>query len=201
MILFIVLITSAISIYAFYNHALIDQFSLKPNLVYYRFHVHRVLTHSLVHADWTHLIINMIVLYMFGQVCMNYFALYFGDKDNFYFLLLYLLSLIVSSLYSICKHKKNPHYSAVGASGAVMAVVFTTIFFDPWNKLLFFGVIPVPGIVFGVLYLAYSIYMGKKNSDNIGHDAHLTGAIFGFIYPIIINYQLYSHFLDKLLSR
>jgi membrane associated rhomboid family serine protease len=104
-------------------------------------------------------------------------------------------------LFSIFKHKNNPYYSAVGASGAVMAVVFTTIFFDPWNKLWFFGVIPIPGIVFGILYLAYSVYMGKKNADNIGHDAHFTGAIFGFIFPILINFQLVSIFLDKLLSR
>jgi membrane associated rhomboid family serine protease len=82
-----------------------------------------------------------------------------------------------------------------------MAVVFTTIFFDPWNKLWFFGIVPVPGIVFGIIYLAYSVYMGKKNSDNIGHDAHFTGAIFGFIYPILIDFQLFSTFLDKLLSR
>lgn len=201
MILFIVILTSGISIYAFYNQHLIDQLSLKPYLVYHRFHIHRILTHSLVHADWTHLIINIYVLYIFGQVCLNYFALYFGDKANLYFLELYFFSLVVSSLFSIFKHKNNPYYSAVGASGAVMAVVFTTIFFDPWNKLWFFGLIPIPGILFGILYLAYSIYMGKKNADNIGHDAHFTGAIFGFIFPILINFQLVSIFLDKLLSR
>jgi membrane associated rhomboid family serine protease len=201
MILFIVLITSLVSVYAFYNQGLIDQLSLKPNLVYHKFHVHRILTHSLVHADWTHLIVNMYVLYMFGQVCVNYFALYFGAKANLYFLQLYIFSLGASSIYSIFKHKNNPYYSAVGASGAVMAVVFTTIFFDPWNKLWFFGIIPIPGIIFGILYLAYSVYMGKKNTDNIGHDAHFTGAIFGFIYPMLIDFQLLSNFLDKLLLR
>jgi membrane associated rhomboid family serine protease len=201
MILIIVIITSLISVYAFYNRNLIDRLSLKPNLVYHRFHVHRILTHSLVHADWMHLIVNMFVLYIFGKVCLDYFALYFGDKANLYFLQLYFFSLIVSSLYSIFKHRNNPYYTAIGASGAVMAVVFTTIFFDPWNKLWFFGIIPIPGILFGILYLVYSIYMGKKNTDNIGHDAHFTGAIFGFIYPIIINFQLVSHFLDKLLMR
>jgi membrane associated rhomboid family serine protease len=201
MILIIVIITSVISVYGFSNRNIIDHLSLKPNLVYHRFHIHRILTHSLVHADWVHLIVNMYVLYIFGQVCLNYFALYFGGKANFYFLQLYIFSLIVSSLYSIFKYKNNPYYSAVGASGAVMAVVFTTIFFDPWNKLWFFGIVPVPGIVFGILYLAYSVYMGKRNSDNIGHDAHFTGAIFGFIFPILINYQLISQFLDKLLMR
>jgi len=201
MILIIVIITAAISIYAFNNRQLSDKLCLKPNLVYHRFHVHRILTHSLLHGDWTHLIVNMYVLYMFGEVCLKYFSLYFGGKANFYFLTLYVFSLVFSSLYSIIKHRNNPHYSAVGASGAVTAVVFTTIFFDPWNKLLFFGIIPVPGIIFGVLYLAYSIYMGKKNSDNIGHDAHFTGAIFGFIFPLLLDFQLVWQFIDKLLSR
>ena len=82
-----------------------------------------------------------------------------------------------------------------------MAVVFTSIFFDPWNKLWFFGIIPVPGIIFGILYLGYSIYMAKKNADNIGHDAHFTGAIFGFIYPLLINPHLIEQFIDKLLMR
>jgi membrane associated rhomboid family serine protease len=201
MILIIVIITSVVSIYAFYNKELVDQLSLKPNLVYHRFQVHRILTHSLIHADWVHLIVNMYVLYVFGEVCLNNFALYFGGKANLYFFQLYFFSLIASSLFSIFKHKNNPYYSAIGASGAVMAVVFTSIFFDPWNKLWFFGIVPVPGIVFGILYLIYSIYMGKKNSDNIGHDAHFTGAIFGFLYPLLIDFHLLSQFLDKLLSR
>jgi len=170
-------------------------------LVYHRFHVHRIITHSLIHADWMHLIVNMYVLYIFGGVCMNNFTLYFGEKANLYFLELYLFSLSFSSILSIFKYKNNPYYSAVGASGAVTAVVFTSIFFDPWNKLWFFGVAPIPGIVFGILYLGYSIYMGKKNTDNIGHDAHFLGALFGFIFPIIVNYQLFGQFIDKLLLR
>jgi membrane associated rhomboid family serine protease len=201
MLLIIIAITSLISVYAFSNRNISDQFSLKPNLVFHRFQVHRIFTHSFVHADWMHLIVNMYVLYIFGEVCMKYFALFFGGNADLYFFQLFFFSLIVSSIYSIFKHKNNPYYSAVGASGAVNAVVFTTIFFDPWNKLWFFGILPVPGIVFGILYLIYSIYMGRKNTDNIGHDAHFTGAVFGFIYPILIDYHLFAQFLDKLLFR
>ena len=93
------------------------------------------------------------------------------------------------------------YYSAIGASGAVMAVVFTSIFFDPWNKLYFFGLIPIPGIVFGALYLAYSWYMSKQNKDNIGHDAHFFGAIFGLVYPVIIDPSLLHHFISKLFGN
>jgi membrane associated rhomboid family serine protease len=201
MVLIIVIITSLVSVIAFSNRRLSEELRLKPVLVYHRFHIHRIFTHSLIHADWVHLIVNMYVLYVFGEVCMHYFTLYFGGMASLYFLQLYFFSLIFSSIYSIFKHKNNPYYSAVGASGAVMAVVFTTIFFDPWNKLWFFGVVPVPGIVFGFLYLGYTIYMGKKNSDNIGHDAHFFGALFGFIFPVIVNYQLLEQFFDKLLMR
>jgi len=201
MILSIVLITSLVSVYAFTNPLLAEQLSLKPMLVYHKFHVHRILTHSLVHADWVHLIVNMYVLYVFGEVCLNNLALYFGAKANLYFLELYLFSLIASSLLSVFKHRDNPYYTAIGASGAVMAVVFSTIFFYPWNKLWFFGVIPVPGILFGIIYLIYSVYMGKKNTDNIGHDAHFTGAIFGFLFPLIVDFRLLTIFLEKLLNK
>lgn len=197
----IVLLTIGVSVYAFYNRGFASRLSLKPNLVYHRFQVHRVLTHSLVHADWAHLLVNMYVLYVFGQVCESYFASNFGDKADLYFLQLYMFSLIVSSLYSIFKYKNNVYYTALGASGAVTAVVFTTIFFDPWNKLWFFGIIPIPGIVFGVLYLGYTYYMSKKNVDNIGHDAHFTGALFGFIYPLFIDVSLIHQFIEKLLMK
>ena len=110
-------------------------------------------------------------------------------------------SLIISSIYSIFKYKNNVHYSALGASGAVMAVVFTSIFFDPWNKLYLFGIVAIPGILFGILYLAYSFYMSKKNVDNIGHDAHFIGAVFGFVYPILIDVGLLDQFLSKFLHR
>lgn len=201
MTLILVLITIGISVYAFNDRRVADMLSLKPDLVYHKFHVHRLLSHALVHADWPHLLINMYVLYIFGTVCEGYFGVVFGGKGGFMFLQLYLFSLIVSSAWSVFKHKNNVYYTAVGASGAVMAVVFTSIFFDPWNKLWFFGVIPIPGIVFGILYLVYSLYMGKRNTDNIGHDAHFTGALFGMLYPIIVEPSLFNHFIQKLLGN
>ena len=201
MVLIIILITIGVSVYAFYNRGITDRLSLKPNLVYHRFQIYRVFTHSLVHADWSHLLVNMYVLYVFGRVSEQYFAIYFGNRADLHFIQLYLFSLVVSSLYSIFKYKNNVYYSAVGASGAVNAVIFATIFFDPWNKLWFFGIIPIPGIVFGVLYLGYSYYMSKKNVDNVGHDAHFTGAIFGFLYPLLIDFSLIHQFIDKLLMK
>lgn len=200
MSLLIVLLTIAVSVYAFYNRSLVDKLILKPNLVYHRFHIHRVFSHALIHADWMHLLVNMYVLYIFGNVCEGYFSVVFGSKSGLLFVQLYLLSLVVSSIYSIFKYRNNVYYSALGASGAVNAVIFTTIFFDPWNKLWFFGILPIPGIVFGGLYLGYSYYMSKKNLDNVGHDAHFSGAVFGLIYPVLIDPSLAQHFLGKLMN-
>lgn len=199
MSLIIVLITIGVSVYAFYHQQVISRLSLRSYGVIEQKEYYRILTHGLVHADWAHLLVNMYVLYMFGRLCETYFSVFFTLSSSVLFVLFYLAALVVSGLFSVYKHRRQPGYSAIGASGVVMAVVFATIFFDPWNKLWFFGVIPIPGIVFGGLYLVYSFYMDKKNTDNIGHDAHLSGAIFGLLFPIILKPSLLSHFISQLL--
>ncbi len=198
MSLIIVLITIGVSVYAFYNQHIVHRLSLQPYRITEQKEYYRILTHGLIHADWAHLLINMYVLYMFGKLSETYFAYFFEISSSVLFVLFYIAALVVTGVLSVIKHKKMPGYSAIGASGAVMAVVFATIFFDPWNKLWFFGVIPIPGIVFGALYLGYSYYMGKKNTDNIGHDAHFSGAIFGLIFPVILKFSLINHFFQQL---
>ena len=198
MSLIIVLITIGVSVYAFYNQHVVHRLSLQPHRITKQKEYYRLLTHGLVHADWAHLLINMYVLYMFGKVSETYFAYFFEMSSSVLFVFFYIAALVVTGVLSVIKHKKMPGYTAIGASGAVMAVVFASIFFDPWNKLWFFGVIPIPGIVFGALYLGYSYYMGKKNTDNIGHDAHISGALFGLIFPVIIKGSLLNHFFEQL---
>ncbi|MDA3879717.1 MAG: rhomboid family intramembrane serine protease [Prolixibacteraceae bacterium] len=198
MSLFIVLITIGVSVYAFYNQHIVAKLSLSPYRVKESKEYYRLLSHGVIHADWAHLLVNMYVLYMFGKVCETYFSIFFSISSSVLFVLFYVAALVISGLFSVYKHRNHPEYSAIGASGAVMAVVFATIFFDPWNKLWFFGVIPIPGIVFGGLYLVYSFYMDKKNTDNIGHDAHLSGAIFGLVFPVILKFSLINHFFGQL---
>jgi membrane associated rhomboid family serine protease len=105
---------------------------------------------------------------------------------------------LASNIYALIKHRNNYFYNAIGASGAVASVLFTAIFFDPWNKIYFFGILPIPGIIFAGLYLFYSYQMSMKQSDNVAHDAHFLGALFGFIFPILINSALFEIFIDKL---
>ena len=187
MTLILVLIISLISAFAFSQGEVMAKMQFNAYKIYHRRQIYRMVTHAFVHANWEHLIVNMIVLFSFGKNVEHFFGIYFGALGGAYYLFLFFGSVIFSTLYSLYKEKNNPYYNAVGASGAVSAILFTAIFFDPWNNIYFFGILPIPGIIFGALYLYYSYYMSTKKADNIGHDAHFLGAIFGFFLPIILN--------------
>jgi membrane associated rhomboid family serine protease len=143
----------------------------------------------------------MIVLYSFGTAVERFFEMYFGMSGSAYYLILFFGSVISSTLLSMYKERNNPYYNAVGASGAVSAILFAAIFFDPWNNIYFFGILPIPGIIFGGLYLYYSYYMSTKKADNIGHDAHFLGAIFGILLPILLKPSLLIVFFNLLFGR
>ncbi|MBK8805889.1 MAG: rhomboid family intramembrane serine protease [Bacteroidales bacterium] len=121
----------------------------------------------------------------------------FGLSGSYHFLILYFGAGFVSSLPALLKHKDNIHYNAVGASGAVSAVIYAFVLLHPLEFISVFF-IPMPAILFGIIYLAVSYYMAKKNVDNIGHDAHFWGAVFGFVYPILIKPELFMIFLSQL---
>jgi membrane associated rhomboid family serine protease len=172
-----------------------------PYQVYHRKELWRLVTHGFLHADWVHLIVNMIVLYSFGR---NVEAWIYQLKNEDYinspvltYILLYFGGIIISTLITLFRYRNNYNYNSVGASGAVSSVVFTSIFFSPMDKIYFFGAIPIPGIIFAILYLVYSSYMGRRGKDNINHEAHFAGAIYGFIFPVLIDFDLVSHFLNE----
>ncbi|MCL3779649.1 rhomboid family intramembrane serine protease [Prolixibacteraceae bacterium JC049] len=201
MTLIIVIVASIVSVMAFRDRSLMEKLQFNASRVYHKKEWHRLVSHAFVHGSYEHLIINMLVLYSFGMNVERTFGDMFGRMSNAYFLLLFFGGVIFSSLYSLYKHRDNYYYNAVGASGGVASVMFTAVFFEPWSKLLLFGIVPIPGIVFAVAYLAYSYHMAKKKVDNIGHDAHFLGAVFGFVYPILLNSSLFSHFIEKLFGR
>ena len=190
----LVAVTCAISYFAFENRQLKDKLLMHPQSVDQLGQFYRFITSGFVHADWAHLGINMYVLYMFGQMVENgilldsnntivSFSHIFGEgMGRINFLILYLGSIIAGSIPSFIKHKNNGYYRALGASGGTSGVIFAVIIFDPWAWLLF---PPVPFIVFGVGYLFYSSYMSKNGKDNIGHDAHFWGGVFGLVYTLL----------------
>ncbi len=196
--------TALISIPAFNNRDWFLKLQFSPYQVYHRKQWYRLLTHGFLHAGWMHLIVNMLVLFFFGPHVERFLRAVLGPAlqpwNGLIFILFYFAAIVIASLTSLFKHKNDPWYNAVGASGAVSAVLFLFIFFKPWEMLYFYGVLPVPGIIMGVLYLIYSHYMSKREADNINHDAHLSGAIFGFIFPLLIDFRLLHYFIDELFS-
>lgn len=196
--LIVLIVIVLISMAAFSSPALMARFQLNPWSVVHRKEYVRVLSHAFLHVDWMHLLINVFVLFSFSRAVVFYFSYYLPGNADVLYLVLFLTAIPMSALFSVVKHRNNPNYNAVGASGAVSAVVFASIFFDPYNPVLLFAVLPIPGIIFGVLYLVYSAYMGRKQIDNIGHDAHFFGAVYGLIFPILYEPKLLLRFIEQL---
>lgn len=198
MTIILIAISVAVSYAAFKSAKLMDMLQFNASKIYHKHEYHRLITHAFVHANWEHLFVNMIVLFSFGGAIEIYFKSQFGNNHILYYFLLYFGGILASNIYALIKHRNNYFYNSVGASGAVASVLFASIFFDPWNMIYFFGILPIPGIVFAVLYLVYSYQMSNKQKDNVAHDAHFLGALFGFIFPILLNPLLFEVFLDKL---
>jgi len=192
--------TSLISYLAFQNTSLMGKLQFNAAKIIQNKEYYRLITHAFIHANWQHLIINMLVLYFFGHAVESYLGYYFGIKANMLYILLYFGGILASNIWSLMKHRNNYYYNAVGASGAVSAVLFAFIFFDPLQKLLIFFVLPLPGILFAVIYLAYSYQMSKRENGNVAHDAHFLGALFGFLFPILLKPDLFGTFISKLFA-
>jgi membrane associated rhomboid family serine protease len=197
---FIIGVTVLVSYIAFQNAGLMAKLQFNAAQIVQRKEYYRLVTHAFIHANWGHLIVNMLVLYFFGPAIENYLGYYFGNRATAYFLMLYFGGILASNIWSLIKHKNNYYYNAVGASGAVSAVLFAFIFFDPLEKLLLFAILPIPGILFAAGYLIYSYQMSKRKNDNVAHDAHFLGALFGFIFPVLLKPNLLDQFIDKLFS-
>jgi membrane associated rhomboid family serine protease len=157
----------------------------------------RLLTSGFVHADYMHLAFNLLAFYSFGVHVERKFMGHFGASGQWYFLAFYLLIIIGANLPTHFNQRFNSAYSAVGASGGVSGVVFAAIMFRPWSEILFFF-IPMPGILFAVLYLFYSSWAAKNANDNIGHSAHLTGAIAGFVLTALLMPTEFAFFIEQM---
>jgi membrane associated rhomboid family serine protease len=192
--------TAIMSFMAFQNDNLMEKMQFNAALIIHKKEYYRLISHAFIHVGWAHLLVNMLVLFFFGRAVEDYFSYFFGNKAVLYFIILYLGGILISNLWGLIKNQNNYYYNAVGASGAVSAVLFSFIFLNPLEMLYLFAIIPIPGILFGIGYLFYSYQMGKQKSDNIAHDAHFLGAIFGFVYPIILKPGLFEHFIDQLFS-
>jgi len=201
--LIIIIATSIISFIAFNNHKLLDQFIFYPPAVR-RGQIYRFFSCGLIHADFGHLIFNMISLYLFGEAVESKFMEAFGPIGRLVYLGMYVLALAVSVIPTYINNKDNYHYRSLGASGAVSAVIFAGILFFPLARLgLFFIPIYVAGFLFGIIYLFVSGWLDKRGGGNINHSAHIFGALFGVGFTIIAcqafsDYPVLEIFVDAI---
>ena len=189
----LVAITCVVSWIAFNNRKLADRLILWPPAVHKNKQYDRLVTYGFLHADFMHLLFNMITLFFFGPQI----EMLMGQVGVWVYPLFYLSALVVSILPSYLKNQKNPNYLSLGASGAVSAILFAYILVRPWSIIgVFF--IPMPAILFAVLYVGYSIWMDRRGGDRINHSAHLAGAAYGILFFLIMEPRVLGHFLQQL---
>lgn len=178
-LLFIIIANVLVSLKGFKDRLFFDKYKFQIGAIN-RGEKIRIITSAFLHVDYLHLILNMYVLYVFApQLIVN-----LGVAK---FLIIYIGSLLAGNIFTLTFHKAELYYSAVGASGAVAGVIYAAILLNPNMRLIMFPLpIPIPGYVFGIGYLLYSIYGMKKQLGNVGHSAHLGGAIGGFALTLLV---------------
>ncbi len=205
-------LTVIVSLLAFNNRELWSKMLLNPYQVIHRKQYYRLLTHAFIHADFVHLFFNMFVLYSFGQAIelvltqeeyfnsvLPEFQFWGTSMGYLIYVLIYLGGILFSVIPSLQKHKDNPGYNSLGASGAVSAVVMVFILILPTVDLhLLFIPIGIPGFIFGALYLYYEYYMSKRGGTGIAHDAHLLGGIYGVVLMLILEPSLGTRFVEQI---
>ncbi|MGH8030641.1 MAG: rhomboid family intramembrane serine protease [Arenimonas sp.] len=180
--LLIIVLTVAVSLWGLADPRVIHALILWPPAVKQKGEVYRLLSYGVVHADVPHLLFNMITLYFFGQAIEGVYLRALGQLGYVWF---YVMALLASILPTYLRHRDDPDYRSLGASGAVSAVLFAFILFQPWAPIyIFFIPIGIPAVVFAVLYVAYETWSQKQAKDNVNHSAHLWGAAFGVAFTL-----------------
>jgi membrane associated rhomboid family serine protease len=193
----IIIVTCVITLTGFRNGKVVDELIFWPPAISKKHQYYRFITCGLIHADYMHLIFNMLTLYFFGTFMEAHYQGELG-LQKWYYLALYIGALIVSNIPTYLKHRNDYNYRSLGASGAVSAVLFAFILLYPWQRIVVL-VFPVPAIVYGVLFLVYSAYMSRKGGDNVNHDAHFYGALFGILFTIAVSPDVAGEFWNKLI--
>ncbi|RZL61903.1 MAG: rhomboid family intramembrane serine protease [Pedobacter sp.] len=184
--------TVVTSLYAFYDNGVYGKFMLHPYSVSKGKNIFTLITSGLIHADWMHLFFNMFTFYAFAFTLERLMG-------SWQFGLLYFLALILSDIPTVFRYKDSFNYNSLGASGAISAVLFSYILFNPMSKIyIMFIPIGIPAVVFGFIYLIYCAYASKNSRDGINHDAHFYGALTGLIFTIIFVPGILQNFIGIL---
>ena len=190
----LIALTVGVSWAAFERQALAERLVLWPPAVTRKHEYDRLVTYGFVHADWQHVLFNMITLFFFGPLAERYYAQAMGPLGFPFF---YITALIAAVLPTYLRHRNDAAYRTLGASGAVAAVLFTYVLLNPWGIIYVF-VIPCPAVVYGVLYLGYSAWADRQARGNVNHSAHFWGAAYGIAFAIFANPDVVHLFLARL---
>ncbi|CAN5253451.1 rhomboid family intramembrane serine protease [soil metagenome] len=194
----IIVVTVLVSILAFRSSKLKDDLLFYAPAVSERGQYYRFITCGFIHADIGHLFFNMYAFFLFGEQVEMIFAAIFGNSGKILYLILYISALVACLLPYYFKDIHNSNSASLGASGAVSAVVFAYIIFNPLQGIgLIFIPVFIPGFLFGLIYLVVSYWLDKKGGSRINHSAHIWGAVYGIIFLIITSELLSTYPLLK----
>lgn len=200
----IIIVTVLVSLGGFSNQKIVDDLIFYPPAVTGRKQWYRFFTCGLIHADFGHLLFNMVSFYSFGPFVEKKFTDLFDEAGKWYYLIMYISALLISLLPTYLKNKNNQNYRSLGASGAVSAVVFACLLIAPDSEvgLIFIPFLRIPGFAFAPLYVLFSIMMERRGRGNINHSAHIWGALYGLAFVIIVcsivNYPIVQECIDKI---
>lgn len=196
--LILIIVTVAASIYSWNNPAIQQRWMFNPFTVHNARQYYRFLSSGFIHSNSLHLIFNMIALYFFGGVIERIYMNTFGAKGVIYYLITYLAGIIVSNIKTYVKYKNSSYYNSLGASGGVASILFASIIYRPTSSICLYFAICIPAFILGAIYLIYTYYSGKKLSDNINHDAHLFGSLFGIVFTILLRPVVIVEFIERI---
>jgi len=196
--LILIVITAIASFYGWSNPVLQQRWMFNPFVVHNAKQYYRFLSSGFIHSNTVHLLFNMIALFFFGSVIERIYKDLYGNLGIILYLTTYLVGIVVANIKTFIKYKDSSYYNSLGASGGVASILFASILYRPTSSICLYFAICIPAFILGALYLIYTYYSGKRSSDNINHDAHLYGSLFGIVFTIILRPVVLIDFIERI---